>query len=188
MFAVMLFVSSIAETLLYYNGVIEGKNNQISSISNEIANLTAEISSLNSQLANLKANLTSSHLVSSVTTKEYDWLSILEEGGGAYPYNFVEITGSVTNTGGGTAFNAGLHVLAYDAGGNALINMTVPLGGGTFGTDDKITGLIKSWGGSVSSMQLGNLTSGKTLPISIDIYHEGTVNSCVVTPVWTSTP
>lgn len=186
---VVLFVSSIVGTLFYYEGIIQEKDNRIASIRNEIANLNSTISNLNSQLADLSANLTTPHLVSSVTATNYSALYIAQLGGGFPPSNFLEITGSVTNSGGGTAFNAGLHVLAYDASGNVQINMTVPLSGGTFATDDKILSLFKSYPTmSVSSSQLGNLTSGKTVTVTIDIYHEGAVNNWVITPVWTRTP
>ena len=40
------------------------------------------------------------------------------------PYNYLYITGSVSNTGESTAYNAGLHVAAYAADGTLEINMT----------------------------------------------------------------
>ncbi len=187
---IVLLVSSIAGTLFYYDGVIQEKDNRIASISNEIANINSTISSLNNQLTSLRANVTAPRLVSQVTATNYSALYIAQLGGGFPPSNFLEITGPVTNSGGGTAFNAGLHVLAYDAGGNAQINMTVPLSSGIFVTDDKILSLFKNyyaWTG-ISSSQLGNLTSGKTVTVKIDIYHEGTVNNWILIPVWTNSP
>ncbi len=166
---VILFVSAIVGTVFYYMSLVNEKNLKISSLSNEIANLTTQISSLKKQVASIEANVTSPHLVSTLTTKEYSWLSVLEEGGGAAPYNFVEITGSVTNTGGGTAFNAGLQVVGYDADGILTANVTVPLTDGnsqyaaSFGTD-KATDVY-----GTSSWQLGSLGSGKTATIDLDI-------------------
>jgi len=185
---VSVFIISIVGIIFHYEGIIQAKTNRIASISYQIANLNSTISSLKSQVAELSANLTAPHLVSSVTATDYSPLYIAQLGGGFPPSNYLEIVGSVTNSGGGTAFNAGLHVLAYDANGNTQINMTVPLSGGTFATDTKILSLFPEWDMSASSSQLGNLTSGKTANISIDVYHEGTVSNWVITPVWTNTP
>ena len=184
---ILLFVSSIVSTLFYYDGVIQEKNSQIASINNEIANLNGTISSLNGQLAKLRADVTAPNLVSSVTVTDFSPWEIFEMyGGGFPPTNFLEITGSVTNSGGGAAFNDGLHVLAWDTNGNLQINMTVPLSQGTFAANAKVLSLFYP-DMSVSSSQLGNLTSGKTVTIHIDIYHEGSVDSWGITPVWNST-
>lgn len=104
-------------------------------------------------------------------------------------YNRLYISGNVTNTGIGIAYNAGLHVVAYD-NGVLEVNMTVPLANGaTFGTDNATIASALSTYGSVSSLQLGNLGSGQTATIGIGIIHEGYVTNWAVTPVcWTYSP
>jgi hypothetical protein len=100
------------------------------------------------------------------------------------------IEGSVTNTGDYEAFNAGLHVVAYDAYSNDTvdINMTVPLiDSGVYGTDPATTNYATAAIG-ISSSQLGSLASKGTATVDIAIYHEGTVTKWTVTPVWTNTP
>ena len=67
--------------------------------------------------------------------------------------------------------------------GTLEINMTVPLGGGMFGTDAAV-----EVGHYIDSLQLGPLYSGQTDTIAIAIYHEGTVSNWTVTPVWTNSP
>lgn len=175
----ILFVSSITGTVFYYNRIVNGNNSEMTVLNHKIINLKDEIPSLNSNISSLKSqvsNLTSPHLVATITTQEYSGILVLEEGSA---YNYVEITGSVTNTGGGTAFNAGLHVVGHYSDAN----VTVPLdSGASFGTD-KAT---DAYGGS--SLKLGSLDSGQTATISIDIYHEGTVSGWTVTPVWTNIP
>ena len=154
----ILFVSAIAGTVVYFNGIVNQKNSEI-------------------------ADLKSPYLATSLGVTEilysppsYDM--------GNIPYNRHYISGSITNTGKNTAFNAGLHVVAYGADYTLEINMTVPLSDGVaFGTDN-----ATSIGGSGSSLQLGVLDGGQTSTIGINIYHEGIVSIWTVTPVWTNTP
>jgi hypothetical protein len=47
------------------------------------------------------------------------------------PYNLVQVSGTVTNTGGGIAFNAGLHAEGYNVNGVLVANLTVPLVNGS---------------------------------------------------------
>jgi len=57
----ILFVSSIAGTIIYYNGVVNDRNTTITSLNNQIANLKNETSDLNNETSSLKdeiANLT----------------------------------------------------------------------------------------------------------------------------------
>ena len=120
----------------------------------------------------------SANLVPSLTTIEYP---------SSPPPNLLNISGNVTNTGETTAYNAGLHVVAYTATGTLEINVTVPLAydetfNQDFGTRAVGGGLI---GGSYS---VTTLDSGQTVQIFLDIYHEGTVTNWTVTPVWTNTP
>jgi hypothetical protein len=99
------------------------------------------------------------------------------------PFNYLFIEGSVTNTGEGTAYNAGLHVVAYGANGTLEINMTVPLSGGNFGTDNVTDAFVSSTCGN-SSLTLGALYSEQTTDVYINIFHEGSVSTWTVTPVW----
>jgi len=194
--AAILFVSAIAGTAFYYNGVVNSGNskialmhsnianliNEITDLNNEIINQSSEIANLNSQISNLNGQvtkLTSPNLVTALGLNEI--LSNSSLSGTLAPYNHLEISGTVTNMGESTAFNAGLHIEAYDADGTLEINMTVPLdNGASFGTN-AATDVYGS-----SSLQLGNLDSWQVSTISIAIYHEGTVTNWTLTPVWTN--
>ena len=176
---VILFIGAIAGTISYYTIVVNSINSKIASLNTQIANLinlNNEIKNLNSQISSLKGqitNLTTANLVTAI--------EVAEEPINDRPFTFdhLYIAGSVANTGGGTAYNAGLHVVAY-GDGLVLVNMTVPLVGGTYGTDSA-TDIFGN-----GSTQLGSLGSGQNVTISILIFHEGTVNNWTVTPVWTN--
>ena len=119
----------------------------------------------------------SAHIVSFLNITEFS----------SPPPNLLNISGNVSNTGETTAYNAGLHVVAYTAIGTLEINVTVPLAydetfNQDFGTGAVGGGLI---GGSYS---VTTLDSGQTAQIFLDIYHEGIVTNWTVTPVWTNTP
>jgi cell division protein FtsL len=185
----VLFVSAIAGTIFYYNGVVDRKNSEIASLNtqlqqqnNEIANLTSQISSLNQKIT----NLTTANLVSSLAIKEvakgYNY-------GGTVPYNHLMISGSVTNVGQGTAYNAGLQVMAYASDGTKEINMTVPLlERAVYPTDNATSDFVGTIIG-VSSRTLGYLIGNSSVYITeIDIYHEGVVANWTVMPIWTNSP
>ncbi len=204
----IILVAAFSGTILYYNGAVNDKNSKIALMqtnianlineninlnnviinqSSEIANLTNQVASLNSQISALKsqqaiiasqeANLTSANLVTALGITEIPSTSTYNEGS-ASPYNHLYISGTVTNTGGGTAYDAGLHVVAYAADGTIEISTTVPLDdGASFGTD----AATDVYGGS--SAQLESLFSGQTATISIAIFHEGTVTKWDITPV-----
>jgi hypothetical protein len=168
----VLFVSSIAGTIFYYNGVVNQKDSEISSLNNQIANLTSQISSLNDEIA----NLTTANLNASLVVGEYSDTT-----------NFLNLDGSVANVGEGTAYNAGLHVIAYDAQGVLQINATVPLAfeetfTNPYGNWEAGSGLI---GGSHS---VTSLNGGQTAQIRLNIDHAGTVTNWTITPVWTNSP
>lgn len=184
-----LFVSSIAGLILYYNGLLTDRDSKIASLNtqlqqqnNEIGNLTSQVSSLNHQIF----NLTTANLVSNLAIKEvakgYNY-------GGTVPYNQLMISGSVTNVGQGTAYNAGLQVMAYASDRTLEINMTVPLlANAVYPTDNATMNFVGSHIG-VSSRTLGYLLGNSSAYITeIDIYHEGAVTNWTVTPVWTNTP
>lgn len=185
----ILFVGSIAGTIFYYNGIVNDKNskitlmktqitnhnNEIENLTNETNDLTNEITNLTNQISNLKSQ--SANLVPSLS--EFDGLASTVM---FLPFNCIWTSGSVTNTGDGTAYNAGLHVVAYTTSGT-VINMTVPLADGSYSTDATTFAYIGN-----SSAQLGNLDSGQTAIFYADIYHEGTVVLMYITPVWTNSP
>jgi hypothetical protein len=186
----ILFVSVFAATIFYYNGVLTIRNSKIASLNSQIANLNSEITNTNSQISNFKGqltNLTTAYLATALGATEISTHSVYTTT--PLPYKHLYITGSVTNKGEGTAYNAGLHVVGYDVNGNGTldIDMIVPLGDGTFGTDSGTAAWVSSNYGS-SPTQLGILHSGETATISIAIFHEGTVSNWTLTPVWTNSP
>ena len=140
-----------------------------------LANLTSQISNLQGQIT----NLTYVNLVTALGVTEV-WAS---QNDPPPPVNHLYITGWVTNTGAGTAYNAGLHVVAYNSTGTLEINMTVPLvssgnwssWGATFGTDVATDNFISSAFGSPNSTQLGVLYSRENVTIEMGIFHEGIV-------------
>jgi hypothetical protein len=104
------------------------------------------------------------------------------------PYDYLYITGSVNNTGKGTAYNAGLHVLAYGANGELEINKTIPLiNGATYGTDVETNAYVYSSYGN-SSLTLESLQGKQNVTIEVGIFHEGVVSNWTITPVWTNLP
>ena len=189
----ILFVSAFAETVLYYN--------------NKISNLNRQISKLNVVIANFPT----AKLVASLGVTEILGNNSNEMGKPTpIPYNYLYITGSVNNAGEGTAYNAGLHVVAYNATGTLEINMTVPLSGGIFGSDNATNDFVlKTYGsynpvlrvytsdysttlGVVDGEQVAYIGGASaSLPESygsLSILHEGTVTNWTVTPVWTNIP
>jgi len=181
----VLFVSAIAGTMSYYNNKLAYQNN-------EIANLTSQISKLNGIIANYPTvNLTAHlavHELLGNESKDYNGKPT------PIPYNYLYITGSVTNSGKGTAYNVGLHVVAYDAFSNGTldINTTFPLGG-IFGSDAATDAFaLKNYGSY--NLVLGVEDGEQTVIIGSDSYpdlsilHEGTVSDWIITPVWTNEP
>ena len=204
----LLVVSAIAGTVFYYSGEVNAGNakielmktnianliqesinlnNEITNQSNQIANLNSQIANLTGQISNLKsqqANIDSpsADLVTSLGISEIPVNSTYNLGNSA-PFNHLYISGTVTNSGDGTAYNAGLHVVAYTTTGTVEVNMTVPLSdGGSFGAD------VQTQVYGTSSLQLGNLYPGQTTTVSLAIFHEATVSSWSLTPVSTNSP
>jgi len=176
----ILFVSAIAGTISYYNGVVNDRNSKIALLNSQIANLNNEITNLSSQ--NHEANLTSPYLATALGATEI----------ASNPYNRLWISGSVTNTGEGTAYNAGLHVVAYAANGKVEVNMTVPLNNNdvvNYGTDAATDASAYVGNGDNNpSFFLVSLGGGGTAVIGINIFHEGVVSNWTVTSVWTNIP
>jgi hypothetical protein len=170
----------MAGTITYYNNVASEKNSRIALLESQLSSLNSKISNVENQIT----NLTSSNLVATLTTQEILKFSQEYPGGPNYtiPYDFVQITGTVTNTGGGTAYNTGLRVVGYDMYGALIANVTVPLGSGFFGSD-KATDAY----GNVSS-SITTLGSGKIATVNENVIHEGAAYNWTVTPVWTMSP
>jgi hypothetical protein len=187
-------------TIFYCNGVVSDSNFKIASLNTQIANQNKEIANQDNEMANLTSQisnlerysanrtyLTSANLVTVVAISDVPANARWGSTPFYPPYSHLHITGSANNTGEGTAYNAGLHVVAYNDAGTLEINMTVPLNGGPFGTDNATDAYLKSiniYGNPV----LGVLYSGQTVTIGVDIFHEGTVTNWTITPVWTNSP
>jgi hypothetical protein len=206
---VLLFVTAIAGTIYYYNGLVNDNNSKIASLNdeitnqnNEIANQNNEISNLTNQITNLTSQLSSWKAVSANLIPA---LGIRELYDSASTLNALFIKGTVVNTGNLTAYNAGLKVVAYTSNGTLEINMTVPLAHGAymlgttggygdvifFGIDSltqKSAYALDSGEQISDSLQLGTLNGGQTAYINMDILHEDNVENWTVTPVWTNTP
>ena len=184
-FVAILFVSEIAGALIYYDSLVNQKNSDIASLNNQINNLSIEIANLTSQISNLtaQASLTSVNLVTELGITEISNTSSISRS-----YNRLYIDGPVTNQGVTTAYNAGLHVVAYAADGTLEINTTVPLNYGEYAADSATESYVSSFDGVTGSLYLGSLVSGQTANVDLDIYHESTVTNWTVTPVWTTTP
>jgi len=175
----VLFASSIAGTAFYYKVIVNSNNSKIASLNTETANLTNQLSNLESQMpANLVTNLTVTKGVSSTA-------------GGIAGFFTLNINGTVTNTGEGTAHNAGLHVVAYGelpVYNNTLlstegvsINVTVPLTSGSF------MGFgVGTWIPANDSYSLTDLEGGQSAQISIEISGLSVDSNWIVTPVWTN--
>lgn len=154
---------------------------QTSTLQAQNDGLNAQLSSLKQQISMLQSqltNLTRANLVAD--------LHIGDASG--YLYKDMYIEGSVGNNGLGTAYNAGLRVTAYSPEGVLRINMTVPLVIGAFGIDNATSAVAATLPWEKVSLQLGNVGTGVTLPVSVGIFHYDTVSNWTVTPVWTNQP
>ena len=185
---VAVFLASVLVGIVtYYNSALESKDSKIASMSTQIANLTSQVSRLENESMNLTSqvtNLTSANLVTALGIAEVGNTSSITRS-----YNRLYIEGKVTNNGQGSAFNAGLHVQAYASDGTIKINMTVPLTYGEFAANAEIYSYICSFDPyCTSSPKYGNLASGQSADVNLDVYHEGTVTNWTVTPVWTRAP
>ncbi len=188
----VLFASVIAGTIVYYNGVVKDRDAKISSLNSQIVDLNNELTNLSGKIGVFgQANLTSPNLVTALGVTEIASSSSATMQG-TIEYNRLWISGSVNNTGEGTAFNAGLHVVAYAANGTAEVDLTVPLNNNdvvTYATDAATAAWAYGANGDNNpSYFLPSLGGGGTAIVGINIFHEGTVINWTVTPVWTNTP
>lgn len=184
--AIILFVSVLAGTVAYYNGVVSDRNSKIALLTTQIAILSSQISDLKGQIK----NLTTANLVTALGTKDIQYGLPIKpkaefefDGTSVKTFYYLYIVGSVSNTGVGTAYNSGLRVVAYDAQGTLEINRTIPLDSGIFGADDQTKSLLLEDYGDYPT-QLVTLESNQTVVVSISIFHEGIVTNWTVTPVW----
>ena len=199
----VLFVSSIAGTVSYYNALLDAKHLKIESLSNEIANQSNEINNLKSQVEHI--NSEQPNLVTYLGIREMGNSDLGSVAGGPITTNYdaLFIEGTVVNEGNLTAYNAGLKVVAYSADGTLEINMTVPLvhgfavyaGSGPygdvidFGTDNATRALaseLDSAIGCSDSLKLGDLGGGQTAVVYLNILHEGIVTKWSVSAIWTN--
>lgn len=201
-------IANLTKETANLNIQISNQNNQISNFADQVANLTTERTSLYDQISSLTAqitNLTSANLTAAITVNEISNNDALYNEfpnmAPNIPYQSLQISGSITNTGYVTALNAGLHIAAFASDGTLEINMTVPLANGVFGTDNETRAMILSYPrvnvndggftvvlGTLGSLQLGSIDVNQTDKVAITIYHEGTVSNWTVTLVWTNSP
>lgn len=191
------FVAAIFGTIVYCNSVINAGASKIALLNSQTGSLNRRVSDLKSQAANVSSQITdmfSPNIITALGITEVPYNSPHN-----YPtpllYNHLLIMGTVTNTGVMTAYNAGLHVVAYQADGKVQINMTVPLDNWANETSNENTDFAPVFGTDPStqiygneSLRLGNLYSGQNVTVILGIFHHGTVTNWTVTPVWTSTP
>jgi hypothetical protein len=183
---IILLISALAGTAIYYNGIVNDSNSKIASMNSQIADL-------NSQIAILKAqgqtNVASPYLITSLGITEIP----AEIGlGGIPPYSHLWIKGTVTNRGLDPAYHAGLVVFGYAANGTVEINMTVPLtnvpsGSVWYGADAQISDWLSS-NNEFYPLQFDNLDRGATADVNLHIFHEGSVSNWTVTPVSVDSP
>lgn len=138
------FIISTAASVAYYTSVIRDKNLQISSLEAEVARLESEVNTLNATVQDLKGEVARknseiaslNYQISSLRTQidelnnqTADYIAnqpklvidnfTAEDDRTSSPYN-LHLYGRVNNTGGSTAYNAFLHVLAFNADGVAI--------------------------------------------------------------------
>lgn len=177
MLAIFLIVGLIAETVFYSNE-INGLNGQISDKNSRIHDLEGQVSTLKDEVT----NLTTAKLVTALGTTEVQAAHGID-------FNKLFVEGSVNNTGAGTAYHAGLRVVAYADNGTILVNMTVPLAFmALFGTDTQTQDVAHGFYSSTRTTDLGNLLTTQTAQIHIGIFHQGNATSWAVTPVWSNSP
>ncbi len=154
--------------------MVNSKDDEIANQSSQIASLNANISSLNSQITSLK------NQISSLQEKYTANLVTALGANDIAPDNTTNlrhlyITGSVTNTGVTTAYNAGLHVYGYGSDGSVLINTVVPIS--SYIVQDGFT----------NATSLSTIYPTQSEDVQISIFHNGVVTHWDITPVWNNT-
>jgi cell division protein FtsB len=147
--------------------------------------LTSQVNYLENQIADINATIARlvPNLVASLSVKA---CPATTQYGVSYE-NSLFIVGSVTNTGEGVAYNAGLHVIGYTSGGVLELNMTVPLAGqsvsyyaANYTCPSELSTLNSGYG-------YDSWSSSNSASIGIAIYVQDFVTNYTVTPVWTNT-
>ncbi|MGA2682760.1 MAG: hypothetical protein ABSF44_13285 [Candidatus Bathyarchaeia archaeon] len=149
-------------------------------LSSQVAYLENQVENLNAMIA----SLSTANLVASLNMKEYPATTQY----GVSFENSLFIVGSVTNTGEGAAYNAGLHIVAYNAEGKLEINMTVPAEGGTFTYDSSTYTNPPKLPTINSGYGFDSYSSSNSASIGMTIYSPEFVSNYTVTPVWTDSP
>ena len=173
----VILVGSASLILEYYTPMINSKDNEIANQTGEIASMNATISSLNSQIASLQNQLTS--IQSKYTASLVTALGVKDlPGGGSNTtdLNHLYITGTVTNAGITTAYNAGLHVNGYASDGIMLIDITVPID------------YYVSQDGFTNATGLTTIYPSQQATADISIIHSGNVTTWNIIPVFTNSP
>jgi flagellar hook assembly protein FlgD len=171
----VIIVASAGLFLEYYAPMINSQNNEIANQTSQIASMNSTIANLNSQIASLKNQITS--LQEKYTANLVTALGATDVPGtnSSVPYHLY-ISGTVTNTGVTTAYNAGLHVNGYASNGTVLIDITVPIS------------YYVSQDGFTNATSLTTIYPTQQESVAINIIHNGIVTNWTITPVWTNSP
>lgn len=132
-------------------------------LNSQINSLSTQIASLNGQIDNLKGVMTA-NLVTSLGIHEI-LNNATYDPNNPSTFNYLYITGTVTNTGVVTADSAALIIVAYQANGNMVANQTVTLG-------DIAPEQVVTYPGNDG----------------ITVQHQGIATNWTITPVWTNAP
>ena len=163
-FLIGLFATGIfGGTVLYFE-------NRISEMDAQVSSLNFQIKSLNSEIFD---KLENPYVVTSLGITEVMNTGTYSENDSA-TYNHLLISGTVTNVGFSTAYNAGLNVTAMDSSGQVIVSMIVPMTPGSYGP-----------GHSQSITALTIISKQDILETEINLYHKGIATTWIVTPVYT---
>ncbi|MBT0158519.1 hypothetical protein G4O51_00880 [Candidatus Bathyarchaeota archaeon A05DMB-2] len=153
-------VNSLNTTIQQKNKEIAQKNEALDSLNSEIIELNSQIADLNGQVSSLNSQIDSlNSQVDAQPQLVIDSIAVTDERNST-PYS-LHIACRVNNTGTRTAYNALLHVMAFNAEGLAI--------------DDyhSFTGI----------------TGGMSLGLDFRINYTGSpINNWMVAPVWTNQP
>lgn len=105
-------IQDLKNEIAQKNNLITQKNDEIINLNNQITSLTSQLSELNSQIDDLTSQIASKPKI------VVDGLTV-EDDRSSFPYN-LHIYGRIYNTGGRTAYNAFLHIVAFNAEGVAV--------------------------------------------------------------------
>ncbi len=161
-------IAQLHSTINSKDEYANGLSQSLDTANSQVSNLTSENNYLLSQIANptgLIPKETEANLFSYLNAKDIIISS----------KTYLYISGSVVNTGFVPAYNAGLHVIAYNVNGSLAINMTVPFYG-TFGNGENTVG------------QFQTVYQGQISNVYVNVFHEGNLASWNVTSTWTNSP